>query len=255
MIKQQNLQRTLHEKYLESKSRNPGYSIRAFSKKVGVTPGTLSLVMLVKRNISKKLAIKIIENLSLDPQERSEIINEQKQALKKEKPTYIKMQVDHFNLIGEWHNFAILNLIKTKSFKSDKEWIAKKLGLTLAKVKKSLELLKRLEMISIDKQGNIKRTVTKYRTSDDLINSAIKKSHHEALDLAHDKLDEVSVENRDYTSITFPFDLNKMQKAKELIRKFQDDFLEIVQTESTDKEVFKMAIQLFPLTKINEEQE
>jgi hypothetical protein len=36
-----------------------------------------------------------------------------------------------------------------------------------------------------------------------------------------------------------------------MIRKFQDDFLEMVEEDAQSEEVYRLAIQLFPLTKLN----
>ncbi len=84
---------------------------------------------------------------------------------------------------------------------------------------------------------------------DDVSNIALKKSHHETLRLADAALDANAVNIRDYTWLTLAFDLKKMKLAKELIRKFQDEFLELVDENSNPQEVYRLAIQLFPLTK------
>ena len=71
MEEQSKLQYILRQKLAFAQSKNPNYFIRAFSKKLNISPSTLSLVMLGKRKISTKLTKKISENLMLEPQERS----------------------------------------------------------------------------------------------------------------------------------------------------------------------------------------
>jgi len=251
MQEQINIQRILKEKFVLIKTKNPQYSVRSFSRKVGIAAGTLSLIMLGKRKVSEKLARKIAINLMLDPQERSEIIPKHPIKIKSKNETveYMQLSCDQFDLISEWHYFAILNLIETKNFQSKETWIAQRLGLSVKKIESSLEKLMRLGLIKKNKDGAFKRTKPRYRTTDDISNIALRKSHHETLQMAQTALDENAVETRDYTWLTFSFDLKKMSQAKQLIRKFQDEFLELIEQDANPQEVYKLAIQLFPLTK------
>lgn len=53
-------------KLKESRVRNPRYSLRSFSKKIGVSPATLSGYLSSKRNLSEKAKQKILENLKAE---------------------------------------------------------------------------------------------------------------------------------------------------------------------------------------------
>jgi uncharacterized protein (TIGR02147 family) len=252
MKAQTQIQKILHRNFDLLKLKNPSYSIRSFARKLDTTPGTLSLVMLGKRAVSKKFAEKIADKLLLDPQERSEVLNKflQKSATFAPSEDYVKLSSDQFNVVGEWQHFAILNLIKTETFKSDYAWIADRLGLSKKKVSDCIERMVRLELITQEADGTLKRCSSKYRTPDDVVSMAMRKSHHETLELAHQSLDQHSIEERDFTWVTFAFDPQKMKEAKALIRKFQDEFLAVVQDQSKMTEVYRMAIQVIPLTKL-----
>jgi len=248
-----NIQRILKSKYSELKAKNPSYSTRAFARKTGVSAGTLSLIMLGKRKASLKLSRKIAENLALDPQERSEIIPQYiPKSIKSssENNQFLQLSSAQFDLISEWHYFAILNLIKTKNFKYDVDWIANRLGLTIKKTEKALENLKRLELVQ-EKNKTLIRVKSRYRTSDDVANAALKSSHFENLELANQALDEHSVENRDFTWLTLAFDMKKMTIVKEKIRKFQDELIDLIEEDAQPTQVYRLAMQLFPLTKLN----
>jgi transcriptional regulator with XRE-family HTH domain len=250
----ENLRTLLRAKLEEAKGRNPNVSLRAYAKKVGISPGSLSLVLLGKRTISNELAEMIATNLKLDPQQRSEVIQkpELPKNSKRSFDSYMQLTSDQFDLISQWHYFAILNLMHVKNFKSDAKWIAKKLGISEIIAGESLELLERLNLICKDNNGNLKRIKPKFRTEDDIKNEALRISHFESLSLAKERLSDCEVENRDYTWVTFPMDKNKTGRAKELIRRFQDEFLELIEEKSDPTEVYRMAIQLFPLTKLEE---
>jgi uncharacterized protein (TIGR02147 family) len=250
------LQKILQKRLASLKARNPAYSIRAFSKQVGVTPGTLSLILLGKRKASKKLALKIADKLALDPCERSELLEcfpkPRRQASTEEGPTlsYLQLTADQFRVVAEWHYFAILNLIELKNFKSGIASIANRLGVSETKTKDAIERLKRLGMLAEDELGNFSRTQARYRTTDDIADISLQKSHHETLELAKESIIRDSVDRRDFTWVTFAMDKKKLPQAKTLIRKFQDDLIDLLDQNSEPDEVYRLSMQLFPLTQV-----
>lgn len=254
MKEQVALQKILQTKLTECRSKNSAYSIRAFARRAGITPGTLSLILLGKRKASAKLARKISDHLALDPQERSEILSSFPVARVRTQDhiasNYLQLNADQFFIVSEWHYFAILNLMRLKSFRSNPTWIAERLDIGESVVRDALVRLKRLDLIQEDKKGNLSRTANHYRTTDDIANLSLRKSHHQTLELARKSLDTDSVDERDFTWLTFAMDKKKLVQAKTLIRKFQDDLLEILDQDAEQDEVYRLAIQLFPLTKI-----
>ena len=74
MKEQLAIQNLLRTKLSEIQKTNSQYSLRSYSKKVGIHVGALSCIINGKRNVSEKLAERIINRLLLDPQERSEIM-------------------------------------------------------------------------------------------------------------------------------------------------------------------------------------
>jgi transcriptional regulator with XRE-family HTH domain len=252
-VKQTALINAVRHRYDTAKIRHPNYSIRAFAKKAGVSPATLSLLLQGKRKISRKLAKSLSEKLNFDPQERAEVFGaylpkpRNSQILLLD-PEYIQLTMDQFQLIGDWRAFAILNLIQTINFKNDPHWIAERLGLDLKETKETITRLKRLGMIE-EKNGKLSRTAAKYRTTDDVANSSLRKSHAQTLELAMRSLENEPVERRDFTWITLTFDPSKMDETKTLIRKFQDDLMLLNETNVQPTEVYRLAVQFFPLTK------
>lgn len=252
------LQNAIRSRLENLRVRYPQYSVRAFAKKIGVSPATLSLILQGKRKISQKLATQLSEKLLFDPQERAEVLNSFFEKKKKtlnqvSSPEYVQLTVDQYRIVSDWKAFAILNLIKLKDFQNDSSWIAQRLGVSTQDITDTVERLKRLEMLE-EINGELKRTNSKYRTSEDIENLSLRKSHQQTLDLAQNSLENDSVEQRDFTWVTFPMDTKKMNEAKTLIRKFQDDLYAMISDQSDPNEVYRLAIQLFPLTKINKKQ-
>ena len=255
MNEQVTIQKMLRTKFEESRIRNPAFSVRAFAKKAGLSPATLSLILNGKRKISRKLAQKLCDKLMLDPTERAQLFIQFEKKHESEKSDqvgldYLQLTNDQYQVVADWKSFAILNLIETKGFKSNNEWIARRLAISLGDVENTIERLKRLEMVSETKSGGLKRAATRYRTSDDVANLSLRKSHHQNLELAQKSLEDVPVDLRDFTWMTLPIDLEKMPQAKEMIRKFRDEFYTLMSREAAPTEVYRICVQLFPLTDV-----
>lgn len=252
------VQKLLQRKFAELQAANPRYSLRAFSKKVGLNPGALSGILNGKRNVSSKLVERIAERLLLDPQERSELFshfrvlrygkNDETQVTEE----YRRLTAAQFKVTAEWEHLAILSLIRTKDFQSDASWIADRLGITVSKARDTVNRLIDAGMVKMDGHGKLKRTIPKFRTTDDVADISLRRSHEQSLELAKRSLEQDAVLDRDHTWVMFAMNPKKMSMAKEKIRRFQDELAELV--ESGDQtEVYRLSMHLFPLTKLNKE--
>jgi uncharacterized protein (TIGR02147 family) len=251
MKEQMAVQKLLHAKYEEQRHKNPAYSRRAFAKKLGLSAGAISELFNGRRQVSRDLARKLADRLLLDPQERSELFRlfpeKRKPRADEVASNYLQLSADQFHVIGEWYHFAILTLMRTANFKSDPQWIAERLGLPPSTIKQALERLKRMELIAEDRRGNLTRSPTRYRTTDDVANVSVKKAHLQYLESAKKALEQVPVRERDFTSVMMAVNPKNLPKAKERIRKFQDDMMELMET-NPRTQVYQMLISLFPLT-------
>lgn len=251
MNEQLALQNALRSRLENLRIRYPRYSVRAFARKAGISPATLSLILQGKRRVSRKLARQISDRLLFDPQERAEVLRpfleRESRSSSDRSAEYVQLTVDQYNLIGDWRAFALLNLIKTRSFRNDTRWIARRLAIQPQEVRDTIERLKRLGMLT-EEGGKLRRTAEKYRTTEDVANLSLRRSHQQTLDLAQVSLERDPIQRRDFTWMTFPLDIRKLSLAKTLIRKFQDDLLAALEPDSEPDEVYRLAIQLFPLT-------
>lgn len=261
MDEQLAIQKLLRSHLLAAQSKNPKFSLRSYSRKVGIHHGALSAIMNGKRNVSKDLAEKITRKLLIDPVSRNEILNlfpekrkyrtveemEQDEAA----PKYLEIEASTFKLMAEWEHFAVLSLIKTDDFINDYAWIASRLGITKYRSQEVVERLLELGFLEI-KNGELVRVQAKIRSSDDTVNLSVRKSHEENLELARESLNRDSIQERDFTYITMPVDPAKMARAKEMIRKFQDEFSDVMEADAKT-EVYRLAVQFFPLTKLTQQ--
>jgi uncharacterized protein (TIGR02147 family) len=250
------IQNLLQTRFAEAKAKNPSFSLRAFARKTGLSHAMVSRVLAGKRHVSPKLARKITRSLMLDPQEASELLSlfpENKKTTSSHDsidPNYLQLTADHFKMISEWHYFAILSLLKTKGFMNDASWIGERLGLPEATIKQAIERLMRLEILTQDEKGNLRRAAPRFRTSDDVSNLSLRKAHFTNLELARLSLESDPVHARDFTSLTLAFRASRIDEAKIEIRKFQDEFDRKFESDESDPdEVYRLFVSLFPMTK------
>lgn len=246
------LQNKLRDSLLEAQKRNSGYSLRAFAKKLQMSPSALSEILSGKRKVSKDLAEKILRNIGSNPREQHKILSLFEAGKTGfSKSNYLEISADQFHVIADWYHFAVLSLAETKGFRAEPLWIAKRLGIKLQDAEVALERLHRLGMAKWSrKQKTLELTNAQFTTSDDIANQAIRKSHQEDLEISSRLLEEVSVEKRDFTSMTMAIDASKMAQAKKMIRDFQDQMSTLL--ESGEKtEVYKLCVHLMPLSKEN----
>ncbi len=254
------VQNILRKKFADIQRANPRYSLRAYSTKVGVHVGALTYIMNGKRNVSRNLAERIAQRLMLDPQERSEILRlfpEKKKYRKSEDPSetpeteslYLQLSASQFKIASEWEHFAVMSLVKCEDFQNKIEWIAKRLGIAESRAKQVIDRLIELKLLELDASGGLTRSKKSYRTPDDVADISLKRHHDQTLDLAKESLHRDPVAVRDFTSTTMSIDPKKISMAKELIRKFEDELSDLLES-GHQTEVYRLSMQLFPLTKI-----
>lgn len=236
----------LLNEFLAAQAKNSQYSMRAYSRKVGITQSAISEILSGKRKITTKMGIKILSGLGVSPDTFQRIVSRM-QDKKSENREFKPLDVDTFHLVSDWHYFALLSLAETKDFKSSADWIAKRLGISKVKAEEALERLTRLGMIENDEEG-IKATGVQYQVDPGIATPALKKAQRQNLEIATKALETTKYEERDFTAMTLCFDPDRMNEAKALIKEFRKQFSDIMEN-GEKKEVYKLCVQLFPLTK------
>ena len=165
----------------------------------------------------------------------------------------LRLSADAYRMIADWHHFAILSLLNTRGFRPDPAVIGARLGIGTKAASQAIERLERLGLLEVTRQRtgrvtSMRRTARRFTTTDDIRNDSLRGAHSSNLELARRSLERDAVEERDFSAMTLAFDHETMPKAKELIRRFQDELADLVETSRAD-EVYKLCVQLFPLTR------
>lgn len=241
----------LTSEFTRAKTYNPSFSLRAFARKTGLVPSALSEILAGKRRVTIKMAKRIFDRLSIEPDHAEEILQliknrNSKLEINSEGPDYMRVNMDHYHVISEWYYFAILSLAETENFRSEPKWIAKRLNIN---VQDALVALKRLERLQMLKRDGKKLVTTgcQFETSSDILNLSLRKSHFQNLELAKRSLEVDDLQTRDFSSMTMAIDPGKLPEAKKMIKNFRRRFCAYLES-GKKKEVYRICIQLIPLT-------
>lgn len=231
--------RLLAEEFMRLQAKNPAYSLRAFARRMKMSHSALSEVFAGKRKLTEKAAQKVLEQLQVDPKLIAKATGGS---------AYTSLDMDTYRLIADWYYFAILSLTETEDFVGKVDWIAQRIGLAPSAAESAVDLLLRLDLLEIDKKTKlIKGTGESFEAMSAIASAALKKAARQNIELASEALDTTEFEQRDFTAMTLTFDPDRMDEAKEMIKGFRRQFARKMES-GKKKEVYKITIQLFPLS-------
>ncbi|NRA67482.1 MAG: DUF4423 domain-containing protein [Pseudobacteriovorax sp.] len=233
------LKETLRSEFAERKSRNPSYSLRAYARFLEISPTSLSLFLNGKRGLSEKAKRPILRKLGfldgeLDTDDFSEI------------------DLDKVKIIADWYFFAILSLMETDDYQHDCQWIGQRLNISQLLAKEAISILEKNGFIEFDDKNKAIPTFPRTKTPTQVRSAAIRKSHMQALDLAKRSLEYDDISLRDMTAITVVTTRDKMNEARKKITKFRRNLMKFLES-GEKKEVYRLSIQLFPLSKVRDD--
>jgi len=242
-------EKLLHE-LNQRKARNPAFSLRAFSRQLGISTATLSQVLSGKRDLSKKNAIKVAERLQLTPVEFEIMMREisGKPDHRSEELAHLQLEEDRFRTIADWFHFALLSLARLKGIRADENIIASRLGISQSEALEAINRLVRLQLIAVE-NGMLRRTAASIMTSRDRPSASLRRHHRQMLERATLSLEEVPIEFRDISSVTMAIDINKFSEAKDCINKFKLDMARLLEQPNPNA-VYNLGINLFPLSRM-----
>ncbi len=233
--------------------RNPSFSLRAYAGKLGLHPGTLSSILNEKRSLPQGKAVDIADRLGLTGLERKFFLESARtrvpiQDTEPAGPSATEMlhlQL-HSDIIAEWEHSAILSLFDLDGPQLSPELMAKRLKLSIARVRTVLNNLERAGFIIKNSNGYEKPTANT-ATPDDIPSTALKEAHRQELELARQKLETVDIRDRFYSSMTVAVSPENLPRAKELARRFMMELGDLLER-GPRKEVYQICLQMFPLT-------
>ena len=248
------------------KSRNPRFSLRAWSRQLGFrNPSYLSAVLRKQRRLQPPLAASIAQNLRLNELERKRfellVLRENARGPARQE-LYDKLlgqmgtgrqpsrvDLDRFQLIADWYHLVLLEMVELPDFCPNPEYLSRRLcGLVMPQlIGPALKRLMRLKLIRKKEDGSFERIKNRVTVGDELPNLKVQQHHHQFLERAARALQETPPESRDFRGSTFVFDEAQVPKARKIIREAHQA-LRTLSSGTQPDSVFRFNSQLFNLT-------
>lgn len=257
-----------HALYEQRKQTSQGYSYQKFAVELGFAATTV-MHQIIKghRPLTLKAATAIATKLEIDKVEKKYLLAlvafcNAKDAAEKAEAFDILQQIkrettaddldkDLLSYFSEWQNPVVWELVGTKGFRSDPEWIAKRIKpkLKVEQVKQSLDLLERIGYIARDPETQeYFQTKDRITTSPNIKGIALVSYHHSMIDHAKASLTSISGKRRDVSAVTVSVNEETAQKLRSMIHTFQLQLLDEAQRAGVGDQVYQINFQLFPFT-------
>lgn len=259
----------LQSLYLEIKAKKGNYSYLQFAQDLGFAPTNL-IHQIIKghRPLTVKTAEKIANALHLVPHEKKYFLTlvayeretdhaakEQAfQALIALKNRALTSEVDRkwLEFFGEWYHSVIWEMIAMEGAPRTAEEFAQTIvpKVRVDEVKRSLELLEKLDLIARDeKRGCYVQTTRRLSTGHQVRGLGFTRYHQIMLDMAKESLVRFSAQERDVSAMTVSVNQETFEKLKNLIHEFQLKVLDIADSSPAADRVCQVNVQIFPFSK------
>jgi uncharacterized protein (TIGR02147 family) len=240
--------------------QNPRYSLRAFSKALGVDVGNLSRCLNGQAAISFKTAEKIMTGMSLAASDRASFMQSLLDAKKPSKksnaksiklqsvePNYRELDLETFEAITDVFHYALLELTYLENFSSDPAWIAHQLGRSTLEVKLAIKRLKEVGLLT-ETSGRLQKTIKPIlKTKPGITTSpALRRQQKQVLEMAIEALENQPIGKRCNVSMTMPIDETKIEMARRRITAFVDDLCSELATGKKTK-VYQMGVCFYSI--------
>lgn len=249
---------------------NSSYSLRAFAKKLGLSPGALSLILNRKKKLSVERAYEVAKALDLNTEETEyfmtliQLEGAKSEALKIQYLEKVKslnpkinqstnlkqaiLSLEHFKLISHWYGLAILELISTPKGEWNLKTITKKMGLSKIDVELILERLLKLELIEEKKDGSYKRAVETVMVTSHVQSDALRKYyvsvHGESLKSIHEQTPNEKV----IGAQVFAFDTAQLEEVRKLTDNYLNSLNDLAATGKNKTEIYQAITNVFRIS-------
>lgn len=262
----------LKDYYDDCKNRNQSFSYNGLSIKAGLkSKGTLHDVLHGKRNLSKQSVVKLAMALGLRRNEADYFENlvffNQATELKERNYFYERMEAvkpdgqeekevqqlrkDQYEFYSKWYHSAIRSLIDMYPFKDDYAWLARNVypAILPHQAKKSVELLEKLGLIEKKEDEFYKLAQQSITTGGEVRNLAALNFHKEAMHLAENCLDQLSVDERHISGLTLGFSKETYQNICDEIKTFRSKIIQLVEKDNEADRAYQLNFHFFPITR------
>lgn len=236
----------IQREFIDRCRKNPSYSLRAFAKYLDINQSFLSKLLKGQRAITADFAASVGPKLGLKPAQVKALFSSGTASM----PGFLSLSDDEFELLSEWHHFAIIEISKTEGFENDPHKIGQRLGIHVQEVRDAVERLERLHFIQI-KEGKLKvLSPNTTWTNTTKTSEARKKFQKALLQKSLEAIDNVPFDYRENGSVTVAINKKRLPEFKEKLKEMRKELATFFQADDEKKldEVYQLTVSFFPLT-------
>lgn len=229
----------------DKRSLNPRYSLRAFSRDLGVNPSHLSQVIANKIEPSENFIKKVAISTKTD---RSKFTRVSKASFFK-KPWFFKAKDNDYkyspgkNKIS-WKHHAVLETFKIQDNNLNVSFINQKLNIKNNEAKAILWDL--LEWGYLEKTKDGYQSVNTNTYLNNQTNEDKKVFQQDIIENSKLSIDKVDIKERDHSTMTMAISKSQVPEAKQLIKKFRRELCAYLQDNKDQDAVYHLNIGFFP---------
>ena len=256
----------LNDEYHRRLARNTKYSIRAFSRDLGLRPNAFSDILNLRYGLSSAMAYSIAAKLKLNAEDAAYFVslveikhgrsfatrNAAEVRLKKirnKSGLFDASKENHPELFSHWYQPAILEMITIFKGQLDEQLIAKTLNITPKQAEDGLKNLMTLGLVSLEKSGLYSRRVDFVAAESPQPKASIRSFHKQILQLAMSAVDEQPITSKKSISTTISFNSKNVGLARNDLDLIHDQFVEKFQTSNEADSIYAVSIQFIRLDK------
>ncbi len=247
------------------RDRRPEYSLRAFARDLNLSPSTMSEILNGKVGISPQSGRALAKKLRLaSPHDehfydlvsakysRNKTSRQEAQirARARSRSSESQISLDQFQLISDWHHFAILELADLSPKYHSAKSLVQALSLDLKTIDDCLQRLQRLQLLDMNRLPWSTATSVSDVGGDQIPSSAIRKYHQQLLKKALLALEEQSVDEREFQSSLFCIDSKDLPKIKEDIDRARTGIVKKYNHRTSKNAVYHLGLQFFRIHEV-----
>jgi uncharacterized protein (TIGR02147 family) len=258
----------LSDFYSAKKKTSPAYSYRVFCRKAGLaSPSMYREVVSGKRNLTittinafiKGLGIspresRFFENLVLFNQAKTEDAKRKQLAILRglsyQKPQRV-IPIDMYEYYEKWYHPVIRELAVVIPWGQDYGVLAKSVlpPIKTAEARESIELLLRLGLLEVKKDGTYKQTDPNVTSGAEVNSLAVRQLNRNYAQLGLEAIDRFPPSERDISSVIIGIPSNKFSRLKQEIVDFRKRLTGIIDPNDTLDGCYSLVIEFFPVGK------
>lgn len=260
----QDYRAVIESAYLERRARAPSYSFRSFAAELGVPASNLTWVLQKKKGLSPVTALKIAKGLGMTELEqktfcqlvekahaRSPLARKAaSSALEKLQKTAPNLTLDTMTILGQWHHFALLELLKIPTQDQSPTSLGESLNLKESEIQAAIQRLINVGLVEV-KQNRFHVVHDFNLSSEGVPSEVLRKLHDQLLSKSKAALFSQPIEEREFNYSMLTMDQDDLPEAKRMIKNFLKTFTDKFTKKTTASHVYSMNLQLIKLTNNN----